>query len=255
MFVVLYKSQFSHIINKTISKDNYYETHVHGQYEILIVLNGSGKFLIEGVEHSFEKDSMFLIPPGKYHVMTKLPDKDYERIIIYFDQELLPSFIKSGLFYHKKIKPSTMELVLKFSSYANKYKADVLNELFKGFVSEIFLNEIYEEKCSEEQKNFVSPLVKSAIEYINDNIDKPLTTQTIADALFISHTHLGHAFSHVMNGGIMHYVQIKKIYKAQELLKQGYTATTVAEMLGYKSYPTFIRNYKTYLGKTPSQDK
>ena len=84
MFVVLHKSQFSHIINKTISKDNYYDTHVHGQYEILIVLNGSGKFLIEGVEHSFEKDSMFLIPPGKYHVMTKLPDKDYERIIIYF---------------------------------------------------------------------------------------------------------------------------------------------------------------------------
>jgi hypothetical protein len=32
-------------------------------------------------------------------------------------------------------------------------------------------------------------------------------------------------------------------------------AKTVAEMLGYKSYPTFIRNYKTYLNTNPSNDK
>ena len=64
-------------------------------------------------------------------------------------------------------------------------------------------------------------LVKNAIEYINNNIDKPLTTKIIADALFISHTHLGHAFSDAMNCGIMHYVQIKKIYRAKDLIKQG----------------------------------
>ncbi len=255
MVIKLTNSQFSHTKSHTISRDNYYSTHVHGHYEILIILNGNGKFLIEGVEYPFENNSMFLIPPGKYHVMTKLPEKDYERIIVYFNAELLPNFIKSGLYYHKKINSSTKELALKFSFYAKKYKTEVLNEIIKGFINEILLSEIYEEEINETQKTFVYPLVKSAIEYINENIDKPLTTKIIADALFVSNTHLGHVFSNVMNGGIMHYVQIKKIYRAQELIRQGVLATTVAEMLGYKSYPTFIRNYKSYLGTTPSRDK
>ena len=255
MNITLEKSTFSHVISHTISRDDYYSTHVHSHYEILIVLNGNGKFLIEGVEYPFENNSIFLIPPGKYHVMTNLPKKDYERIIIYFKPELLPKFIKSGLYYHKKINLSTRELALKFSEYSKKYSVEILNELIQGFISEILLTEIYEEEFTENQKTFVSPLVKNAIEFINNNIDKPLTTKIIADALFVSHTHLGHAFSKAMNGGLMHYVQIKKIYRAQQLIRQGIPATAVAETLGYKSYPTFIRNYKTYLGITPSEDK
>lgn len=246
---------FNHALSERVSKDNYYPKHVHDYYEILIILNGKGKFLIEGVEYPFESGSIFLIPPAKYHVMSQLPFRDYERITVYFNKELLPHFIKSGIYYQKNINSESLALALKFASYSKKYKSEILTELIKGFISEILLIEFYHEEKDEKVNNYVSPLVKSAIEYINDNIDKPLTTKSIADALFISHTHLGHAFSKAMNGGIMHYVQIKKIYRAKELIKQGYPSTTVAEMLGYKSYPTFIRNYKTYLNTNPSSDK
>ena len=252
---MLTNPQFYYALNETVSKDNYYPKHVHDYYEILIILNGKGKFLIEGVEYNFENNTLFVIPPAKYHVMSKLPSNNYERITVYFNRELLPNFIENKLYYRKTIKPETLSLALKFNSYTKKYKTEILNELFKGFISEVLLLEFYDENEKENTSPFVSPLVKNAIEYINNNIDKPLTTKIIADALFISHTHLGHAFSSAMNCGIMHYVQIKKIYRAQELIKQGVPATMVAEMLGYKSYPTFIRNYKTYLNTIPSNDK
>ena len=62
--------QFAHTESKTVTQFNYYKEHVHQRYELLYILNGAGKFLIEDVEYSFDKNSMFLIPPGKYHVMT-----------------------------------------------------------------------------------------------------------------------------------------------------------------------------------------
>jgi AraC-like DNA-binding protein len=251
---ILSSPQLYYALSQTVSKNNYYPKHVHGYYEILIILNGKGKFLIEGVEYPFESDSIFLLPPSKYHVMTKLPESNYERITIYFNGEHLPSFINSGIYNHKIMQNQTKELVLKFLSYQNKYSKEIINELIIGFINELLLIEFYNE-TTKTVDNFVSPLVKKAIEYINNNIDKPLNTKIIADALFVSHTHLGHAFSSAMNVGIMHYVQIKKVYRAKELIKQGYPSTTVAEMLGYKSYPTFIRNYKTYLNTNPSNDK
>lgn len=248
-------AQFEHSNNKFVTALNYYKEHVHQQYELLFILNGSGRFLIEDVEYTFSNNSMFLIPPGKYHLMTKLPEVDYDRIVLYFKPELLPKLLEKKLYFKKETTPSSRDLVVKYCDFLERLSDKVLSELIPCFITEILLTEFYGNTPLYNEQLSVPPLVKSAIEYINNNIDKPLTTKIIADALFISHTHLGHAFSHVMNGGIMHYVQIKKIYKAQELLKQGYTATTVAEMLGYKSYPTFIRNYKTYLSTTPSQDK
>lgn len=247
--------QFAHTESKTVTQFNYYKEHVHQRYELLYILNGAGKFLIEDVEYSFDKNSMFLIPPGKYHVMTKLPERDYERVVVYFTGELLPSILDNRLYFQKSTSNSTRELVNKYCNYINTLDDSVLTVLMQGFINEILLTEFYGTNGSETEQSNLPPLVKSAIDYINNNIDKPLTTKIIADALFVSNTHLGHVFSQTMNGGIMHYVQIKKIYRAQELIRSGKTATQVAEMLGYKSYPTFIRNYKTYLGTTPSEDK
>ena len=247
--------QFAHSNDKRVTPLNYYKEHVHKYYELIYIINGSGRFLIEDVEYIFEKDSAFLIPPGKYHVMTKLPDKDYERVIVYFSSEHLPPQIENRLYFQRACSLANRQLIEKYCNYYTQFPDEVFKTLLKGFISELILTEFYGNQISNHEKSYVPPLIKSAIEYINENIDKPLTTKIIADALFVSNTHLGHVFSSVMNGGIMHYVQIKKIYKAQELLKKGHTATAVAEMLGYKSYPTFIRNYKTYLGTIPSQDK
>ena len=95
---MLTNPQFYYALSETVSKDNYYPKHVHDYYEILIILNGKGKFLIEGVEYPFENNSLFVIPPSKYHVMSQLPNHNYERITVYFNSELLPSFIKNKLY-------------------------------------------------------------------------------------------------------------------------------------------------------------
>lgn len=253
MKVQLKNADFSRMITKTVNNRDFIN-HTHPRYEVLYILNGKGKFVIEDIEYSFGRNSLFLIPPGKFHVMNIPPQRDYDRIVLYFDQEILPPLIEKRLCMHRITDERVRELFIKFNEYTDKYDEKVISALISGFVTETLLTIVYGDGDPGEYKN-VPIIVKSAIEYIKANLDKPLTVDSIANALFISKTHLGHIFSQTMNSGIMRYVNIKRAYKARDLLKQGYSATAICEMLGYKSYPTFLRNYKTYVGKNPSEEK
>ena len=86
-------------------------------------------------------------------------------------------------------------------------------------------------------------------------MDRPLDASLIAEALFVSKTYLSHVFAKTMNISLMRYVRMKKIYRAREYLKQGNSVTRTAELLGYDSYHTFLRNYYAEFHISPSEDK
>ena len=96
-------------------------------------------------------------------------------------------------------------------------------------------------------------LVKKAIEYVKANLNLSLSAESIAEALFVSKAHLSHLFSKTMGIGIMHYVSIKKAYKARSLLRKGFSVKEVCDSLGYGSYTTFLRNYRDHFGTNPSE--
>jgi AraC-like DNA-binding protein len=124
-------------------------------------------------------------------------------------------------------------------------------------INQILINLVFDRENGfeePEQKN-VPTLIKNALKYINENLDKPLTTHGIAKALFVSKDHLCHAFSKTLNTGIMQFVSIKRAYKARSMIKSGIPAVTVSEKLGYAYYSTFLRNYKSHFGITPSEEK
>jgi AraC-like DNA-binding protein len=232
-------------------KKELFTNQMHPRFELLYILNGNGKFIIENTEHPFTNNSMFLVAPGKFHVLSTPPKADYDRIIIYFDQSLLPETLEKNLTFHTLNNSTVRELFLKFDDYSKLYSGKTLEILFKGFLNEVLLTT---GKSSVEPSN-LPVLIKNAVDYIELNLDKKLSIETIAENLFVSKTHLSHSFSKVMNIGIMSYVQLKRIYKARDMLKNGYSATKVAEILDYKSYPTFLRNYKKHFNKIPSNEK
>ncbi|MBO7215291.1 MAG: helix-turn-helix transcriptional regulator, partial [Clostridia bacterium] len=209
------------------------------------------KFIIEETEYSFSNNSMFLVAPGKFHVLSEPPKSNYDRIIIYFDLELLPNNLPNDLTFHTVTSEQVKDLFLKFDNYSKTFDYDTLKILFQGFLNEVLLTA---RSYSNESKN-LPPLIQNAIAFIDQNADTKLTLDIIADNLYISKTGLSHAFSKVMNLGVMNYVQLKKMYRARTLIKKGYTATKTAEMLGYESYPTFIRNYKKVFSINPSNEK
>lgn len=228
--------------------------HVHTTYELLFVYRGHGRFLIEDAEYSFLPNALFLIPPGKYHVLEQPPEQDYERCIINFSPRLLPSPIAPGQSFYRVTDDRVRALFQKMTTYTETYAGEALETLLRACITEILVSVILARGEEVEGRN-VPPLVKNAIEYINTHLDEPLSVSRIADALFISKTHLSHLFAETMNTGLMHYVIIKKTYAAREMLRNGASVTEVCEHFGYRSYPTFLRNYRAQFGINPSQEK
>ena len=229
-------------------------THVHTTYELLFVYRGRGRFLIEDAEYSCEPNALFLIPPGKYHVLEQVPNQDYERCVINFSSRLLPKVIEPNRCFYRVTDDEVRTLFEKMTYYNEHYTDQALHTLIEACLAEILVRVIFQKGEDMEGKN-VPPIVKSAIEFINTHLEEPLSVSRIADALFISGTHLSHLFSDTMNTGLMHYVSIKKTYAAREMLRRGASVTEVCERFGYKSYPTFLRNYRAQFGINPSQEK
>jgi AraC-like DNA-binding protein len=77
--------------------------------------------------------------------------------------------------------------------------------------------------------------------------------QTIADALFISPSHLLHQFKKEMDITLHQYIVMQKAQTAEILLLQGANPLEVAKQLGYEYYSTFYNNFVKYRGHPPSK--
>ncbi len=245
---------FMHQRTESVNRGNF-TNHCHTSYEILFVMNGSGTFLIENTAYEFSKDAVFLIPPGRYHVLQVPPQRDYERCVINFAPELLPAAVHAPDNLQLKADDSVRELFLKFDRYADTYQDESLYALLLSFLTELLVILTHSQNEIESvRRSDIPPLVKKAVDYICRNLDKPLSVEQIAEQLFVSQSYLNHIFAKTMNIGIMGYARLKKMYEAREYLQRGYPVLRVAELLGYKSYPTFLRNYRAEFGKSPTDD-
>ncbi len=254
-----YNKVYYSVTRQNVGVYKHFENNVHTLYEIIFVYSGSGKFVIEDEVYDVCENTIFLIPPGKYHMMHVPKNVAYDRVVLYFPKSLIPIPVNKNSPVHFVVDEKVRELFLKLEAHGEKYPPESFYALICAFITELFITVIYDSAYdnagSESAKDAMPALVKNTIRYINDNITSDLGAQSIADAMFVSRTHLCHVFSETMKTGLMHYVSAKKMYKARSMLKKGASSREVCETLGFKSYPTFWRNYKATFGKLPSEEK
>ncbi len=95
--------------------------------------------------------------------------------------------------------------------------------------------------------------VKRALQYIEDNIDKKLRIQTIADHCRVSRRTLEISFRNSRSCSIGDYIRQSKIHLAAEsLLTTSQTIGQISARLGYSSLSTFSRDFSAHYGVPPS---
>jgi AraC-like DNA-binding protein len=101
----------------------------------------------------------------------------------------------------------------------------------------------------------IDPLVKKACAYIDENIsDSTLSVPQISSAVNVSVQHLSRLFKKDMDNTIVEYINYHRIEIAKKLLiEQNYTVSKIAESAGYNNTVTFTRNFKHYVGLSPSE--
>ena len=102
-------------------------------------------------------------------------------------------------------------------------------------------------------ENHQNEIIRTAIEYINRNLDKPLTIHAIAQACNISDSSLSHIFKKEMYISIHKFIVKKRLIQAHHRICVGEAATVVAMECGFQDYSGFYKQYKKAFGFPPSQ--
>ena len=240
----------------------------HRQFEILYLVDGDIKYFIDGEEYRVESGDVIFVPPNEIHSLEVSKNSNYERIVVMFDLEKLAEILSVGdlildsaVFSNVKgyrvipreilSETSIKEIMFEI---ANRKEEKLLPVFLLSKVLSLILEleKIFSKEKGASFPTSVDQTTKRAIEYVNKNLDKPLTLDEIARALFISKSSLCHKFTKTMRISVNQYVTVKKIYHAAKLINDGMGALEASLLVGYNQYTTFYHNYKKIMGVSPS---
>ena len=112
--------------------------------------------------------------------------------------------------------------------------------------------------CAEREEHAVrsedstAQLFTAAVQLMQQNLDKPLKTDALAQMLHVSLSQLKTVFNRYTAIGIHKYFMNMKIEKACRLLRQGERVAAVAEAIGMSEGNYFSAVFKRETGMTPS---
>ena len=88
--------------------------------------------------------------------------------------------------------------------------------------------------------------------YVETNLNEPLTLQSIAGAVGVSHFHLAHSFAVLTGQPVMRYVWRRRLTRAaQALVQTGDPVIQIALDAGYASPEAFARAFRAEFGLSP----
>jgi AraC-like DNA-binding protein len=123
----------------------------------------------------------------------------------------------------------------------------------------LYLREIIYHLLQSEQRQRLLTLVNSsslgavtaAIQFMEENLHRPLTLESVAEAVCLSPSGLAHLFKSTIGVPPMRFLRRLRMERAAKLLQQGFTASQTAASIGCSSLPHFSSQFKRYFGKPP----
>ncbi|PKH02831.1 AraC family transcriptional regulator [Psychromonas sp. MB-3u-54] len=102
----------------------------------------------------------------------------------------------------------------------------------------------------------LQPRLTMAIDLMENNIEEPLTTEQIAELVFISRRHLERLFRRYLNTmPARHYLQMR-LKRAHHLLQtSNKSIVQIGLICGFSSGPHFSSTYKSFYQTTPRQER
>ncbi len=246
-------------LNKSVAR------HCHDGYEILYVVEGSGKYVIEGAEYRIRPRTILFAPPFAYHSIQFDPDTIYERYVLqFFASDLTPasrdflfSLNKSldgvGCYYAADaLSPAIFSIFDRFE-YAEGLPENEKGEFKKLLASEVVL--LLSVATRESIPRDEGELGARVIKYLNEHIDKDVSLDKLAKRFFVSKYYLCRAFKKHNGISVHGYINQKRVMYAKQLIESGETASSAAYRVGFGDYSAFYRAYVKLLGRSPTSSE
>lgn len=236
-----------------VDKDEYNEksTRFTGELnsnELIFHISGKSKVRFNGTSMEIIPNIIRYLPKGKIKEYNVSREENGSCIDIFFQTDRPVS--ETAFVYNSQTNKSFSALFNKiFSVWVAKdggYYFECMSLLYKIFSEMEKVNYIPE-------KTFA--LIKPAIDYINHNfLNEKITAEKLRELCGISYSYINRLFIQKFSIPPKKYaIQMRMNFACDLLLTNMYTVFQVAEKCGYSDIYYFSRQFKEYLGVSPSK--
>ncbi len=252
-----------HIKSDSASFDN--SPYCHDKYEILYVIEGRGRCIIEGTEYPVKPRTAFLFTPLSYHRIFFDESEACDTASVFFDEsciagsvsEILSGFSlgKSGeapvAFFRADAVSDQIAGVFDRFEISDSFPMAEREKFLGLLTSELIL--LISMAARESASSDEGELGARVIRYLNEYAYKDISLDRLARRFFVSKYHLCRAFKEHNGISVRGYINQKRITYAKQLIDAGETASRAAYQVGYGDYSAFYRAYVKIIGKAPTE--
>ena len=247
---------FAHKTDVSPYFNEVFEKHFHLIYEIIFVVDGDVELVVENKSFNLHPGDIAFIKPGQYHNIQPAANLKYDRYVLKFPEYKIPGALLAEL----KDKPTCCsvgntvmpELFKMMDWHYERYTGKDVNLLMESILTEVLTYFCAQGSHGKSNVSYLNSKMAEIIEYINENIAKPLQIADICEHFHYSKSYICKEFALCMGVPLKKYIRSKKVLLAESLLNSGLKPTQVYDQCGFADYSTFYRSYFKIIGKAPS---
>ena len=234
--------------------------HLHNDYEIVYVKNGSGKIVVEGHQQTYKDGVLVFLSPNIPHFSFGNQEKaDNYEIVIQFDEAFIANKLSSFPEFSTVIqlaKNANQFLIFDqdlkdkmeghFKLLDTLSKEDKLIRVLSIMVKLANSNQykqLLNETISQQYLNYGR--IKSVLDYINTNYANNISTQDAARQLGLTTNSFCRVFKQTTNKSFLDYLNEFRIHKAVNLIENtDYTISEIIYQCGFNTPSYFSKKFR-----------
>lgn len=249
--------------------------HSHIQFEISLILKGTGEYHVGDMAYPMEPGDMFVFTSREAHYITQARQTDLVLLNLQFEprylfgsskdslseSNILLCFSHSPRFQNRIPAENTGALPALFQQIRQELetpKAEA-NLMVKSLLNLFLIRLIREHHFTDDIFSVTRQhmhAIRNALEYIEDNISAPLSLSAIAQTARMSPNYFSTVFKRFVGISLWDYITGKRIELAVRLLLDENTRHTVLDIAlqcGFNSTASFNKAFRNQTGITPSE--
>lgn len=240
-----------------------FSSHCHDGYELICIVEGRGRFIVEGAGYEVRAGTVLFFRPHEYHYVDIRPGEPYERQVFHFSRESVDPGV--GLFLDLLDRRplgegncySESDLPREFSALIRGFDAvAALTEEQQAVFCRTRLSDLIVMLATTDSRPG-NPLSEKlggrVVRYLNEHIDTDETIDDLAKRFLVSKFYLCRSFKEHNGISIHGYLTRKRVMIAKSKIEDGVAATTAAAEVGFGDYSAFFRAYRRIVGHSPRE--
>lgn len=251
--------------------------HWHDEMEIIKVVYGTAKYVVDFREYILSKGDILIIPPSSLHYFERFENESFLGETYIFDQKLvdggnfdtcsskyinpifnndiyLPIHIIANTEHTKVLTSILDKILINHDSHSTAYELQIKIG-FLEFINYFYSNNYYQVYKSHEVNNErTTRLIKDITIYIEEHYSEKITLEMLANEANISVYYLSHIFRQYTNQTPIEYLNQYRLSTAANLLRT--TDDSIMDIsfeCGYNNVSYFNRAFKSKYNMTPKE--